>query len=325
MNGFIDWHRLFGITLTDFFTGTAYTVELEKDLSLKKQFLDVVIIRKKEGAMPDELPDGFENMGKHNLISYKSLHEPFDDWSADELIGHFVNYRKQVSPSMKNLLPKEDFRLYAVCTRFPEKLEKQTVLTPVSEGVYDLKWGIRNIRLIVTYRIAMEKKNAVWLMFSDVRGIVKYGASNYRGKLKEMNTAIRRLLGNYGIEGITDMPYTVEDFRKDAIREAFGYMTPAEMAEKFPDELIVKLPPMKRLIGLPPEERLRGLPPEERLKGLPPEERLRGLPPEESLRGLPPEEIFRAFSPEEIRAYLKKLPKKVKPAKKKGTTLKKSA
>ena len=199
-----------------------------------------------------------------------------------------MNYRKQVSPSLKKLLPEEDFRLYAVCTRFPEKLEKQTVLTPVSEGVYDLKWGIRNIRLIVTYRIAMEKKNAVWLMFSDVRGIVKYGASNYRGKLKEMNTAIRRLLGNYGIEGITDMPYTVEDFRKDAIREAFGYMTPAEMAEKFPDELIAKLPPMKRLIGLPPEE------------------------------------IFRAFSPEEIRAYLKKLPKKAAPAKKKGTTLKKS-
>jgi len=103
------------------------------------------------------------------------------------------------------------------------------------------------------------------------------------------------------------MPYTVEDFRKDAIREAFGYMTPAEMAEKFPDELIVKLPPMKRLIGLPPEERLRGLPPEEIFKAFPAEERLKGL------------------SPEEIRAYLKKLPKKVKPSKKKGTTLKKSA
>jgi hypothetical protein len=57
MNGFTDWHKLFGITLTDFFTGTAYTVELEKDLSLKKQFLDVVIIEKKEGKMPDELPD----------------------------------------------------------------------------------------------------------------------------------------------------------------------------------------------------------------------------------------------------------------------------
>jgi len=146
---FTDWHKLFGITLTDFFTGTAYTVELEKDLSLKKQFLDVVIIEKKEGQMPDELPDGLENMAKHNLISYKSLHEPFDDWSADELIGHFVNYRKQVSPSLKELLPEEDFRLYAVCTRYPKKSAKKAVLKPVSEGVYDSAWGSRDIRLIV--------------------------------------------------------------------------------------------------------------------------------------------------------------------------------
>ncbi len=41
----IDWHRLFGLTLTDFFTGTSYTVELEKDLSLRQQFLDVVVIK----------------------------------------------------------------------------------------------------------------------------------------------------------------------------------------------------------------------------------------------------------------------------------------
>lgn len=48
----IHWHRLFGMTLTDFFTDTAYTVELEKDLSLKQQQLDVVIIEKGEGAPP---------------------------------------------------------------------------------------------------------------------------------------------------------------------------------------------------------------------------------------------------------------------------------
>ena len=27
---FTDWHQLFGMTLTDFFADTAYTVELEK-------------------------------------------------------------------------------------------------------------------------------------------------------------------------------------------------------------------------------------------------------------------------------------------------------
>ena len=40
-----DWHRLFGLLLTDFFTGLPFTVELERDLS-EQQFLDVVIVRR---------------------------------------------------------------------------------------------------------------------------------------------------------------------------------------------------------------------------------------------------------------------------------------
>ncbi len=287
---FTDWHRLLGITLTDFFTDTAYTVELEKDLSMKKQFLDVVIIERKEGRMPDELPDGFENMAKHNLISYKSFRESFDDWSADELIGHFVNYRKQVSPSLKKLLPKEDFRLYAVCTMFPAKLTKQVTFKPVTEGVYDLRWGVRDIRIIVTSQISKEKRNAMWLMFSAVRDSVGYGVSHYRGKLDEMSSAINRLLLRYRTERIIDMPYTIEDFRKEIKQDALKMMTPEEVVKAFPAEEIFG--------AFPAEERLRGLPAEERLRGL---------------------------SAEEIRAYLKKLPKKATPAKKKGTKNKKSA
>ncbi len=41
----INWHRLFGIGVSEFFRGTPYHVELEKDLAIKAQFLDVVIIR----------------------------------------------------------------------------------------------------------------------------------------------------------------------------------------------------------------------------------------------------------------------------------------
>ena len=46
----MDWHRLFGLLLTDFFTGSPYVVELEKDLSIKQQFLDVVVLRKRNGG-----------------------------------------------------------------------------------------------------------------------------------------------------------------------------------------------------------------------------------------------------------------------------------
>jgi hypothetical protein len=43
----MNWHRLFGLLLTDFFAGSPFEVELEKDLSLKKQILDVAILRKR--------------------------------------------------------------------------------------------------------------------------------------------------------------------------------------------------------------------------------------------------------------------------------------
>src|SRR5436309_2730119 len=40
-----DWHRLFGLLLADFFTGSPFRVELERDLSIQQQLLDVVIGR----------------------------------------------------------------------------------------------------------------------------------------------------------------------------------------------------------------------------------------------------------------------------------------
>src|SRR5258707_1546542 len=76
----IDWHRLFGLILTDFFTGSPFRVELEKDLSLKQQFLDVVVLRRGPGSFRGRLPDGMEDLAPHNLISFRSHHDALDDW-----------------------------------------------------------------------------------------------------------------------------------------------------------------------------------------------------------------------------------------------------
>ena len=45
-----DWHRLFGLLLADFFTGSPFAVEVERDLSQQQQLLDVVIIRRGRGT-----------------------------------------------------------------------------------------------------------------------------------------------------------------------------------------------------------------------------------------------------------------------------------
>jgi hypothetical protein len=90
----MNWHRLFGLLLTDFFTGSPFVVELEKDLSLQKQLLDIAILRKRPGRFTGRLPDGFDNLATHNLITFKSHREALDDWTLKEMTGHYVNYRK---------------------------------------------------------------------------------------------------------------------------------------------------------------------------------------------------------------------------------------
>ncbi len=264
----IRWHRLLGLTLKDFFTGTAFTVELEKDLSYKAQLLDIVVIKRNQGQVPQVLPDGLENLSRHNLITYKSLHEALDPWALEELLGHYVNYRKQVSPAFDQLLPATDFSLYGISTRFPQKLSKALTLTPVRDGVYDVLWGIQNIRLIVLSEISTEENNAIWQLFSGEPNKVKCGVDHYAWHLHELSGLINQLFERYKMEGFK-MSYEIEDFLRDSTRDHIHLLSP--------------------------DERLQGLSSQDLLKRVSPDERLRGLSPDERLKGL---------SPEQIKAYL---------------------
>jgi hypothetical protein len=62
-----DWHRLFGLLLTDFFSGSPFVVEVERDLSVQQQLLDVAIVRRGRGRFNGRLPDGLEGLRPHNL------------------------------------------------------------------------------------------------------------------------------------------------------------------------------------------------------------------------------------------------------------------
>ena len=94
-----DFHRLFGLSWVDFFEGTNVKVKMELDVSIQHQFVDVVIITKGSESIPRLLPDGFEPLATHNLVTFKSYQEALGAWTIQELIGHYVSYRKLVSPS----------------------------------------------------------------------------------------------------------------------------------------------------------------------------------------------------------------------------------
>src|SRR2546423_2764123 len=104
-----DWHRLVGLLLTDFFSGSPFAVEVERDLSVQQQLLDVVIVRRGRGRFAGRLPDGLDRLRPHNLMTFKSHHEALDAWAIKELVHHDVAYRKLVSAAPSELLPEDQF------------------------------------------------------------------------------------------------------------------------------------------------------------------------------------------------------------------------
>ena len=235
----INWHRLFGLALTDFFTDSTWVVELEKDLSLKRQLLDVVILRKETGNPIELLPDGLDNLRHYNLLSYKSLREPFDDWALKELTGHYVNYRKQISPSFQNLLPEEEFQLFGVSSRYPQKLASQVEFQAIQEGVYEIQRGSDLIRMIVLSEIAHAEHNAIWHLFSGIPGEVEFASRQYRGHTREISTILNQLFENYHLEGL-EMTYTMEDFQKDYVRDHLGVLSTDDRLKGLSTDEILK-------------------------------------------------------------------------------------
>ncbi len=269
----IDWHRNFGIALMDYFSRSGYEVEVEVDLSVKKQFLDVVIIERTSDRGIKRICDGFDNLRTFNLLTYKSLRESLTVWALEELIGHYVNFRK--TRGMRVVKPT-DISLYAICTRFPAGLSKRIKLEQIGDGVLETTVLDKRIRIIVLSQVPAKGRNAIWELFSGVGNRVRHGAETYRWKERDCSSVVNQLYWLYDAEGI-DMPYTIEQFKKDMVLDHIDLLDPED-----------------RLKGLRAEDRLRGLRADERLKGLRAEERLKDL------------------SVEEIEAYLRKISRKRK-------------
>ena len=283
-----DWHRLFGMLLTDFFTGWPFAVDVERDLSQQQQLLDVLIVRRGRGRQPGRLPDGLAPLAAHNLITFKSHRETLDAYAMKELLQHFVAYHKLASPSPKELLPEEQFRLYAICARFPHKLAQQVPWQEQQPGVYDCTWATDTVRVIVAGELPREEQNAPLHLFSASVELVGYGRDAYRQRSERTSHLLRQLLERY--RGEASMSFTVEDFDRWYFMDHFAKLTPQEQREA-----LGKLTPQRRkevLQSLPPEERLAGIPPEEP-RGHSARGRLAGIPPEDRLAGIPPEEIRR--------------------------------
>ena len=263
-------HRLFGLSWMDFFQGTDITVEMEMDLSVKSQFIDIVIIRKGPGPIPRPLPDGFEDLAAHNLLTFKSHQESLDDWTLCELLGHYVNYRKQSSPSMQQLLPTTDYRLFAVCARFPHNLAQELPMTQVRPGVYEVRLVTKPARIIVVGQLPQAEQNAMLHLFSARQELLLYGREHYRPYAPDTSSLL------YDLFTLYDEDPNMPDKLKEFVRETRE----------------------KMLKSLTMEQRLEGVTPEDLLKRFPPEDLLKRLSADDVIKALPPdvlEELKRRF------------------------------
>jgi len=236
----------------------------------------VVIVEQTEGPSVTTLPDGLDNLAKHNLLTYKSHQETLDKWALKELVGYYIAYRKLVSPDLNHLLPEAEFRLYAACTRYPANLGK--LLTKRQAGVYELEFA-HPMRVLVLSQFPETPNNAFWQLFSANAAKVLFGQQNYGWQRPDLSSIINDLFKHYLMEGI--MSYTVADYVK-------------EYRKNFLQELSV-------------EERLADLSPDQRLQGLSPDEVLQRFSPDEMLQRLSPDQRLQGLSPDEIEAYLTKL------------------
>jgi hypothetical protein len=257
-----DWHRLFGLLLTDLFSGSPFVVEVERDLSVQQQLLDVVIVRRGRGRFSGCLPDGLEGLLAHNLITFKSHREALDGWTMKELVGHYVAYRKLVSRSPSDLLAEDQFGLYAVTARYPHNLSGQVPWQRVQAGVYNCEWGTDTIRVVVAGELPREPHNAPLHLFSASPDLVGFGGRAYQRHSPNTSGLLIQLFEGLEAEGFP-MPYTMEDFQRQFVKDHFPKLTPEEQAE-----VLQTLPPEARLEGLSAEKRLEGLSAEKRLEGL---------------------------------------------------------
>lgn len=254
------WHRLFELSWMDFFRGLPVTVEPEKDLALKKQLLDLLLFRKEAGPLSCRLPDGFDNqLGTYNLVSFKSYQEKLSAWTLQELLGHYVNVRKQVSPSMDedDLLSPEEFRLFAVSARFPRNLaEDNILLTPVQQGVYEVEALSRRIRVVVINQLPLEEHNALLHLFSANSDRVTYGIQHYRVRSSESSTLLVQLFQRYQTEALT-MSDALAELHRETIKQLLRDLPVEQRLEGVPVEKLLEVIPMEKLLEGVPVEMLR--------------------------------------------------------------------
>jgi len=182
--------------------------------------------------------------------------------------------------------------LFAVSTRFPQKLSQLLALQRVSAGVYDVPWCTGQVRLIVLSEIPEGTHNAVWRLFSAKPEAVMQARNQYQLHQSRISTIVQQLFEYYQQERM-NMSYTVQDYQKDYVREHLDLLSTDEVLRRYS-----------------PDEVLRRYSPDEVLKRYSPDDVLKRYSINDRIKDVSPDDILDNLSPDSLKVLLKKLENK---------------
>ncbi len=220
----IPWHRFLKIGLRQLLKGTCYDVVDEFDISNQAQRVDFVIIRKSDEDLPEpdrrKMPDGLRELADHNLVSYKSMNEPFDHYALNELIAHTVAYSKLKAESDWRKF-SDTLGLIAISTRKPStsvvaKLWHETD----NQAVYEIDFSGWLVKLIVINRANEKPQNWLWHLLHGDRSRWQKGS---------VSAILKKLEQQFKEMGILDPE--VEEVEREILSIWAHELTPQQMRQ----------------------------------------------------------------------------------------------
>ncbi len=286
-----DWHRIVGVIFYDVFEGTSFDVKVEFDVAVTPKMVDVVVQAKNETlSFAPLVAKGIDGLRQHNLFTFKSHRETFTARTLEEFVSYYSGYLKTLAPPKKNELDRDLVRLFAISTRRPSDVLDNPKIssTFITDGVYDLEYGVTPMRLIVINELEQRTENANLLLFSNIKSHVQYGMREHQLAESKYKSLIARLLNRYEEEGDEEMANLLNPTEDDAI-EIWAQRESAR--KKF----------------------LKKVSTEDRLEGIPTEKRLEGIPAEKLLESVTDDDLLKKFTPEHLAELARIAAEKAKP------------
>ncbi len=267
------WHPLLANFLR-WQLGSHYHLEEEVPVGQKPLQIDVLLLRKEEGELPEHARQVLAGLAEYlNELTLLELKSPSDTLRAGDFqtfLAYALLYRAQHDP----LLAPDKLHLLVLApnlTRpYREELRTLGVTARAAQpGIWALAGGVVIHRTWVLETAALAGlEHPLLTLFSPQ--FLKEGRKTY-AQLRA---------GGY-TELVVYLAQQVQQFRQRGAEFAMQHLGTEDEMEQALCDVIATLPADMRLAGLSPEQRLAGLAPEQRLAGLAPEQRLQGMTPEE--------------------------------------------